>query len=97
MRRRERLQQLTESKARRWRCLCGCPSCTGRDAHAPAAQAADLIAPSPHRRIAVMALQCQKNTIPPSAKPFILACSPVTGLDVVRLSSPTRVTLFVSP
>ena len=39
----------------------------------------------------------QKNTIPPSATPFIRASSPATGLDVVRLTSATSVTLFVSP
>ena len=44
---------------------------------------------APHRR--------QKNTIPPNAKPFMCACSPTTGFDVVRLTSPTNVTLLVSP
>lgn len=39
----------------------------------------------------------QKNTIPPSATPFMRASSPATGLDVVRLTSATSVTLFVSP
>ena len=39
----------------------------------------------------------QKNTMPPKAKPFILASSPTTGFDVVRLTSPTSVTLLVSP
>jgi len=39
----------------------------------------------------------QKNTIPPSATPFIRASFPTTGLDIVRLSSVTSVTLFVSP
>jgi hypothetical protein len=35
--------------------------------------------------------------MPPRATPFILACSPTTGLEVVRLSSPTSVTLLVRP
>jgi hypothetical protein len=39
----------------------------------------------------------QKKTMPPKAKPFIRACSPAAGLDVVRLTSPTSVKLFVSP
>jgi hypothetical protein len=47
--------------------------------------------------VAASAAGRQKKTMPPKAKPFIRACSPAAGLDVVRLTSPTSVKLFVSP